>query len=218
MGLFSRIRKKSGGLDLSRYAGMRMEVLDPDGRLYFVAYAVVSRDGSMTLKPMTAVHLGGSEKRLPARLRGYDGEHKLPVQLDCTISARGDGSWSAKDLKTAVTGSDRGFFRQETEFPGEVMPMRQNGIERERCRLVNISSHGVCIRTAAEFKLGDRLLLTSRLLREWEITPLMCAVRRGTRRGSVYEYGCEFVDINDETEAIITRAIMEMQVRSRQEE
>ncbi|MBO4914473.1 MAG: PilZ domain-containing protein [Oscillospiraceae bacterium] len=214
MGLFSKRRQKRLGQDLTQYSGMRMEAYDERGQLLFVARTIASRDGSMVLRPLTEARLKGFERKVPVRLRGYGGKEKGTVELECTLTARGDGGWSVENVKLADKKSDRSFFRQETEYFGEVVPMRQNDIRSVPCRLVNISSHGVCISTQEEFKPGDRLLLTSRILKEWELTPLMCVVRRGTRKRGLYEYGCEFVDLTDQMESIITRAIMEMQVNN----
>jgi hypothetical protein len=191
---------------------MHLEVMDREGHLLFVAYAVVSR-GSLTLKPLTNVNVQEDEDEVEALLRGYNENTGKPVFLECTINLRKNGTWYTLEVRPAEYISDRGFHREDVRAVGEVMPMRQNDIEREKCMIVNISSHGVCIRTQSVFRLGDRLLLISSLLKEWSVTPLLCAVRRVAKKGYEFEYGCEFVDLTEQTERIITQAVREIEAR-----
>ncbi|MBQ9458835.1 MAG: PilZ domain-containing protein [Oscillospiraceae bacterium] len=208
MGLFSG----RGNPALAQYAGMHLEVMDREGRLLFVAYAAVSR-GSMTLKPLTNVNLREDVKEIKALLRGYNEETVKPVYLECVIRERRNGNWFTMDVKPAEYISDRSFHREDVRAVGEVMPMRQNDIEREKCMIINISAHGVAIRTQGVFRPGDRLLLISSLLKEWSVTPLLCAVRRVAKKGIEYEYGCEFVDLTEQTERIIMQAVQEIESR-----
>ena len=201
---------------LKAYSGMRMEVMDTKERLIFVARATVTWEGEMCLWPLTKSRLNGDEVSYPVLLRGYDEASRKAVHMTGYITRGDDGGWSVEDPEITAKDNDRAFFRQGTGLEGEVMPMKQNDIFRAPCRLVNISAGGVCVRTQASFQLGDRLLLQSRLLKDWEVVPLMCVVRRGVKRKAYMEYGCEFVDLTEKQEDMIVKAILEMQTNPMQ--
>jgi len=214
LGIFSFLKANRDGAALNRYEGMRLEVLDRSEKLMFVAYAIITPAG-MALRPLTNVNVERGEKRVRALLLGYDDETDKPVYLECIITERKDGAWDADDVKLADRPTGRRYHRQDIRVAGEVMPMRQNDIKRERCSIINASANGVCIRSDAVFRLGDRLLLTSSLLKEWAVSPLMITVRRCTKKGGSFEYGCEFVELTEETEKLILKALREIEVRRR---
>lgn len=216
MSLLDRLLHREDKIDtetLKSYSGMRLEVMDAKERLVFVARATVSWEGEMCLWPLTSSRLNGDEVSYPVLLRGYDEAAKKAVHMTGYITRGADGGWSVEELEITGKENDRAFFRQGSGLPGEVMPMRQNDIFRAQCRLVNISAGGVCVRTQAEFQLGDRILLKSSLLEGWEVIPLMCVVRRGVKRKAYNEYGCEFVDLTPKMEDMIVKSILERQAQ-----
>ena len=46
-----------------------------------------------------------------------------------------------------------------------------------------------------------------------QLAPMICAVRRVTRRKNGFEYGCEFEDLSPAAESAIAKAITEMQLK-----
>ncbi|MBE6910076.1 MAG: PilZ domain-containing protein [Ruminococcaceae bacterium] len=221
MGLFDWLRGRRDDDefdDLSPFAGMRLEVSDENDNLLFSARADIIDDDEMELRPITTPRLRPGATDVPVQMRGYLTEEKKAVHMDCYISPNRDGTWSVDDLEITATENDRGSYRQPTLIGGTVMPLRQRGLYEIPCRLVNISTGGVCLQLATECKIGDRLLLKSSLLEGWQIKPLMCLVRRVTRRVQIYECGCEFVDMTPALDEHVSRAIMEMQRRRRRPE
>lgn len=216
MSLLDRLLHREDEIDvetLRTYSGMRMEVMDVKERLVFVARATVSWEGEMCLWPLTQSRLNGDEVSYPVLLRGFDEKERKAVHMTGYITRGEDGGWSVEDLVLTGKENDRAFFRQGSGLEGEVMPMRQNDIFRAPCRIVNVSAGGACVRTQAEFQLGDRILLKSDLLKNLEMAPLMCVVRRGVKRKAYNEYGCEFVDLTPKMEDMIVKAILEMQTQ-----
>ncbi len=210
-GLFGRKKDEDEEVDPADYAGMRLEIMDEQENLLFAARADNSWDGSMELRALTVPRLPPRAEYYPVLMRGYQVKTRKAVHMEGNITPQGNGVWSVEDLKITSKDNDRAFYRQETTVRGTVMPLRQRGIAEASCRLINVSAGGVCIQTAAEFMVGERFLLKSTLFEGWKPTPVMCAVRRVTRRKSSTEYGCEFIDLSPAIESAITRAIMDIQ-------
>lgn len=220
VGLFDRRTKsKSGGKqDLSEYAGMRIEVMDENGNMLFVGRADVTAGGMLELQPITVPKAAPDAKYVSVLMRGYEESVKKAVHMEGGISPRSNGRWLVEDITVTGKDNDRAFFRQDTVIGGDIVPIKQAGVESRSCQLRNISAGGVCIFVDAEFRMGERLLLRSNLLEGWELTPLICEVRRITKRKGGYEYGCEFVELTPTTEDLIVKAIMEMQLKRRRME
>ena len=215
MGLFDRRskRKKESENDLNEYIGTRFEVMDGSDRLLFVGRANSFLLGELELQPITVPRLAPNAGGIPVRMRCYRDAEKKAVHMEGLLSLHSNGLCTIRDIEITGKDNDRAFFRQDTAIGGEVMPIKQTGVYSEDCRLINISAGGVCIWVDAEYMLGDRLLLKSNLLEGWELTPLVCVVRRITKRKQGYEYGCEFAELTPATEDLISKAILEMQLR-----
>lgn len=220
MGLFDRRAKaKSGGpRDLGEYAGMRIEVMNENGELLFVGRSDITAGGMLELQPITVPRISPNAKYVSVVMRGYEDSVKKAVHMEGGISPRTNGRWAIEDFSVTGKDNDRAFYRQDTVIGGDVMPLRQAGVDSHPCRVVNISAGGVCIFVDAEYRRDEKLLLRSSLLEGWELTPLVCVVRRITPRKGGFEYGCEFTELNSATEDIIAKAIMEMQLRRRRME
>lgn len=221
MGLFSRLfhrEEQEDRADPSEYAGMRMEVMDENGAILFIARASVAWDGELELQPLNVPHLPPYADNIPVLLRGYDDEEKLAVHMQGTIVSRGKGLWLVEDFQVTGKDNERAFYRFATNANGEVTPMKQWGLNSSSCRLLNVSAGGVCLWSDAEFLPGERILLKNELFDEWGIKPLICIVRRVTKRRFGYEYGCKYSSLPPATEEKITRIIMDMQRKNRREQ
>ncbi len=208
MGLFGRGRSDNHQ-NLSEYSGMRMEVMDEDGHLLFVARSSVTWDGQMELQPITTPNIDDVDG-VSVLMRGYEEAIQKAVHMEGELEQHSN-TWRVSDLHVTGKDNDRAFFRQETSVEGDVLPMKQVGITSNHCRVVNISAGGVCILTDRTFRVGDKLLLRANQMEELQLPPLICVVRRMTRRKNGFEYGCEFVDLRPAVEDTIVKAIMEMQ-------
>ncbi|MBQ9647154.1 MAG: PilZ domain-containing protein [Oscillospiraceae bacterium] len=215
MGLFDRRKAKSGGTgDLSEYEGMRVEVMDEEtGRLLFVARVRLAWDGSLELQTISGPRLEGVSGYLPVVMRGYEDSVKKAVHMEAELTPRDSSTWRVSGLRITGKDNDRAFYRQETATGGDIMPIRQVGLDSEVCRLVNISAGGVCLLSPEEYKVGEKLLLRANPLEGLQLAPLICVVRRVTRRKNGFEYGCEFTEITPAVEDAIAKAIMDMQLK-----
>ena len=214
MGLFDRKIAKVKAEDqnnLIQYSGMRLEVMDEEGALLFVARSSILWDGSMILQPITVPSDRIGSDGLAVTMRGYQETVKKAVHMSCRLTPFEDGGYKVEALEITSKDNDRAYYRQETAISGEVVPVRQRGMSEATCRLVNISAGGVCFIATAQYKVGDRLLLKTNLLPGVEMAPFLCAVRRANKKRFGYEYGCEFIQLDSGTEEMLAKAIMEMQ-------
>ncbi len=214
VGLFDRKVakvKKEEPNGLLQYTGMRLEVMNyVNGGLLFVGRSSFLWDGSMVLQPITVAPEDLSPEGVRVKMRGFQEEVKKAVHMQCRILPFESGGFLVKELEITGKDNDRAFYRQDTAASGEVVPIRQQGLSEATCHLVNISAGGVCFLTASQYKVGDRLLLKTDLLPGRD-APLVCQVRRATRKRFGFEYGCEFTALDQATEDLLSRAIMEMQ-------
>lgn len=208
MGLFGQ-RNSGNSQNLSEYSGMRMEVMDEDGELLFVARTSVTWDGMLELTPITEPNIDDPDG-VYVTMRGYEEAIKKAVHMEGELEQHRN-TWRVSDVHVTGKDNDRAFFRQETSAEGDVLPMKQMGITSNQCKVLNISAGGVCILTDRSFRVGERLLLRANPIGDLQLPPLICVVRRMARRKNGFEYGCEFVDLRPAVEDAIVRAIMEMQ-------
>ena len=201
------------------YSGMRVEVLDTENRLLFVARFSASPSGKVNLYQLSAgsvppEKLPPEGGYLPVHLRGYYDRHKVAIHMNANISLSEDGVWTAEDVVVVNRVNDRAFFRQSVDIKGEVLCLEAADGQYVPCEMVNISAGGACIRTARQFEVGDKLILRVRLLPDEKVEPLACGTLRVTeKKKDIYEYGCKFIDLSPTAEDQIAKAIMEMQRR-----
>ncbi len=215
MGLFNWGKNKDADNagKLAEYSGIRVEVMDTNERLLFIAHVSVTWEGKVELRPTTALRVPASVKDFPVLMRGFQTTQKKAVHMEARISPRSDGSWTVEDLKITGKDNDRAFFRQDTLLSASVMPLHQRGVSALPCKVVNVSAGGACIQFAAECMLGERLMLNINLTEDAAPMQLMCVVRRVIRRKTTFEYGCEFVDLPPAVEEAVSKAILDMQLQ-----
>ena len=78
------------------------------------------------------------------------------------------------------------------------------------CELRNISAGGVCIRVPVEFKQGEQIVFCANMPRH-NLEPLLCEIRRVTKMKETFEYGCQFLELNDTDQDEIAKIIVDMQ-------
>ena len=219
-------------VSLEEYSGMRVEVLSPEHALYFLARLRVAGSAvelervseSALSEPEEQTEDGEADeaseaaeepKPLPVLLRGFEERTRLAVHMEGDMTHISGSLWRVTGLRVQGKDNDRAFFRQDVGTAGEVMLVGKPGAspDIQKCRVVNISAGGACVRTAERYELGDKLLLRSRLLPDSELKPLFCTVRRVTeRKGGEVEYGCQFSGLDGALEDEIAKAILKLQM------
>ena len=195
------------------YNGMRVEVLDHNGILLFVADAQVMNKQMVELVRTSAIMHSGIADGMAVSVRGFNAYDNCGVHLDGKLSRLSQGqdsAWLVKDLDLKGKDTGRSYSRRPIEAQAWVLP--ENGPDWLECRVVNASAGGVCFRTYETYQSGQRLSIRFRLRRGKEQPPLTIEVRRVVDTNGVYEYGCEFVDLNSEVDTIITKTIIELQI------
>ena len=195
------------------YNGMRVEVLDRENELLFVADVEVLDAHMIELVRTSDFLRSGIEDGLPVSVRGFNAYESCGVHMEGVLSklAQGqDSAWLVKSLDLKGKDAGRSFSRQPIEAQAWVQVA--NDEAWLPCHVVNASAGGVCFRTTEPLELGAKLSIRFRLRRGKEQPPLTVAIRRVSDRGTEYEYGSEFVDLTPEVDAVITKTVIELQI------
>ena len=221
MGLFDRFSggrakktKQTPSESLRDYTGLRVEVLDQDDQLLFLAVLIVLGGGKVDLRlpegqPKVPEEIGAEP--FEAHIRGYEERLQQAVHMEGTVTRISEYSWNVEYLRIVGKDNDRAFFRQNINTVGEVSPVDDPEDVRV-CTVHNVSAGGVCLRVDAEYPKDTRLKLRTRLTSTQAMSSIMCEVRRVTlRRDGKFEYGCRFLNLSPVDEDRISKAIMEMQ-------
>ena len=222
MGLFDAFRKspkerraeqahrRAMREDLEVYSGMRVEVTSGDGRVFLVAKLLELRGDRAQLEPGADGSLmARSDEPLNVTLRGYSSKENRTVIMKGMIRPGPNKMWQAEHL-TLVDHMDehRANIRVNTNMEGDFTLADRPSVPAEHCQIKNMGMGGVCIGTQARRDVGDSLLLQIDQLLELRDVPLHCQVLRiDDRKGGYFEYGCRFVDLDEETERRLFRAM-----------
>ena len=221
MGLFDSFRKSAREKrveeahrramkeELEVYSGMRVEVTSGDGRVFLVAKLLELRGDRAQLEPgVDGSLMSRSEEPLPVTLRGYSSLENRTVLLEGTIRMGPSGLWQAEHLALKGEEEQRANIRVNTELEGSYVLPDRAGVPEERCQVNNMGMGGVCVGAQSRRDVGDKFLLRINQLLELRDTPLLCQVLRiDTRRAGYFEYGCRFVELDEETERRLFRAM-----------
>lgn len=204
-------------LDLELCANMRVEVTALDGRILFVAKLMYPRGSTAELHQYSESDLATApEEPIAVRIRGYNDHEKKAVYLEGLISSQPKHIWRVEDLKVARTGNDRAFFRLETNIDATVNKLSGRNSGEKPCKLLNISIGGARLSSAYEYWEGDKLLLTVKLMEDREPSIMYCQILRViSQENSKYEYGCQFLELNEMDQEKITQNIFAVQRKQR---
>ena len=198
------------------YNGMRVEVLDEGNELLFVAdLEVLGTEMIELVRTSELLRPDLGESPIPVSIRGFNAYENCGVHIDGVLSKLAqdqDSAWIVKELDVKGKDAGRSFSRSPIKAKAWVCPEDMAQAKWVPCDVVNASAGGVCFRTSESFSSGDKLSIRFQLRRGKEQPPVTIAVRRASSRGEGYEYGCEFVDLNSETDAIITKTIIQLQI------
>lgn len=122
---------------------------------------------------------------------------------------QGKGSiWPVEGLTFIKSGNDRAFYRLNTDLDGSMILTEGAETEKEPCRLLNISVGGAYIRTEPALELGDRFFLQVKLHPDRDSSLILTEVCRIVEReDELFEYGCQFIELNEADRKQIIQAI-----------
>ena len=233
MGLFERLKKKPAAPpppppkpaqdseDVSVYSHMRVEVTTKDGQMLFVAKLMCPQRHTAELHQYSEADVPllkdcSESEALPVHIRGYHDRLRKAVYMEGCISPMPRHIWLVSHLYVARVGNDRAFFRLDTDLPASISKFSGRSAGDFPCRLLNISVGGACVASEQRYWEGDKFLLSVKLLEDRETSIMYCQVLRVVEKEDApFEYGCQFLELNDADQDKITENIFAAQLKSR---
>lgn len=230
MGIFDRFKKAppppppkpvQENEDPSVYSHMRVEVTTKDGQMLFVAKLMYPHGHTAELHQYSESEVPLLKDRsemepLPVHIRGYHDRLRKAVYMEGFITPQPKHIWLVSHLYVARVGNDRAFFRLDTDLPASVTKFSGRSAGDFPCRLLNISVGGACIASEQRYWEGDKLLLTVKLLEDRDSSIMYCQVLRVIEKeGEPFQYGCQFLELNESDQDKITENIFTAQRKSR---
>lgn len=229
MGLWELLRKKGGDKkteapvqaeenELEAYAGMRVEVTTFAGELLFVAKLMCLHGNAAELHQYSEAAEEPPEDAEPVRvqIRGYYDRDRKAVYMEGTISPLPKHVWKVEDLALIRITNDRAFFRLDTNIDATATTFGGLNAGEKACKLLNISVGGACISSDLAYREGDKFLLKVKLLEDRDISAMYCEIIRVIDRGEDrLEYGCRFLELNENDQEKITQNIFAVQRKQR---
>ena len=233
MGLFERLKKKPAvppppppkpaqdSEDVSVYSHMRVEVTTKDGQMLFVAKLMCRQRHTAELHQYSEADVPllkdcSESEALPVHIRGYHDRLRKAVYMEGFISPMPRHIWLVSHLYVARVGNDRAFFRLDTDLPASISKFSGRSAGDFPCRLLNISVGGACVASEQRYWEGDKFLLSVKLLEDRETSIMYCQVLRVVEKEDApFEYGCQFLELNDADQDKITENIFAAQLKSR---
>ena len=205
--------------ELTAYSGMRVEVTTFDGTLLFVAKLTNLWKDQARLEQYSESELSEEkeeEEPLHVRIRGYNDHERKAVYMEGFITPEEKHTWKVEELTVTRIGNDRAFFRLETNLDAVVTTFGGFSAREQDCKMLNISVGGARILSEQLYHEGDKFLLKVQLLEDRPMSVMFCEVLRVfEREGSKYEYGCRFLELNEEDQDKITQNIFAAQLAER---
>lgn len=227
MGLLELFRKKDvdkkappaapeeDGLEI--YAGMRVEVTTFAGDLLFVAKLMCLHGTTAELHQYSETE-EPQEDAEPVRvqIRGYHDRERKAIYMEGTISPLPKHVWRVEELVLVRVSNDRAFFRLDTNIDATATTFTGLNAGERPCKLLNISVGGACISSESSYGEGDKFLLKVKLLEDRDVSAMYCQVIRVIDRGEGrFEYGCRFLELNENEQEKITQNIFAVQRKQR---
>ncbi|MCI9242393.1 MAG: PilZ domain-containing protein [Lawsonibacter sp.] len=210
-------RRRAQEEDLEIYSGMQVEVASDDGRIFLTATLLELRGDRAQLQSQSEGDLlAGTEEPIPVTLRGYSSIEGKAVILEGTIRPGVNGLWQVEHIVLVKRGNDRAFFRVDTSIDAGVTPMGSFSSKEEPCKVLNISVGGACVGSKLRHNVGDKFILSVKLLPELEPSMMFCQVLRILeRKVDYFEYGCQFLRLSSSDEDQILQIIFDIQRKRR---
>ncbi len=207
-------------IGLEVYSHMRVEVTTPEGDLLFVAKLVNLRERTAELQQFSESALSQeteeSDEPIPVHIRGYNDHERKAVYLEGLITPKPKHIWQVEQLVLVKVENARAFFRLDTNLDATATTFGGPNAGEKPCRLLNISVGGACIASEFQYREKDKFLLTVKLFEDREVSAMFCQVLRIISRGEdKYEYGCQFLELNENDQEKITQNIFAAQRKMR---
>ena len=210
MGLFNLFGKKTpkktpqegkkprGAEEMVVYSGMRVEVMDANERMLFVAKLLNLHESSADLHQYSELAFDPGEGPVHAKIRGYSDYQRKAVYMEGDIAPAAHKIWAVEKLKISRVANDRAFFRLLTNLDATATVFSGLGIGEKPCKLLNISVGGAAISSAYKYHMGDKFLLKVKLLEDRPVSAIFSQVVRITEKeGRKFEYGCRFLGLTE---------------------
>ena len=153
---------------------------------------------------------------LHVRIRGYNDHERKAVYMEGFITPEEKHTWKVEELTVTRIGNDRAFFRLETNLDAVVTTFGGFSAREQDCKMLNISVGGARILSEQLYHEGDKFLLKVQLLEDRPMSVMFCEVLCVfEREDSKYEYGCRFLELNEEDQDKITQNIFAAQLAER---
>lgn len=208
--------------ELTAYSGMRVEVTTFEGTLLFVAKLTNLWKDQARLEQYSESELSEEkeeEEPLHVRIRGYSDHERKAVYMEGVITLEEKHTWKVEELTVARIGNDRAFFRLETNLDATVTTFGGFSAREHDCKMLNISVGGARILSEEIYQEGDKFLLQVKLLEDRPMSVMFCEVLRiFEREDSKYEYGCRFLELNEDDQDKITQNIFAAQLAERRKQ
>lgn len=222
------------------YSGMRVEVMTLSGQFLFAGkirglhgnraelHTYVKPLESKQSNPQNAQDSQDSQdsqepeevKPIQVKIRGYNNYERKAVGLEGVITQQPGYQhiWQVEELTAVQMKNDRAFFRLETDLDAILVTFNGVDLGEYPCKLLNISVGGACVSTEHAYQKGDKFLLKVKLLEEREVSEVFCQVLRVTEKPQSkprFEYGCQFIELNEADQERITESIFAAQRKKR---
>ena len=209
------------GVEVTITAGMVLEILTMENELIFVGSVEKIKDSMIQIEDNSGAVLPQIDYNSTVKLRGLS--KSQPLTMSGVIRGTSRDFWRIDNLKLLQTEERRQNFRQNTTLEGQVMCVNSvfgvdNNNEQKSgtfiCRVVDLSSTGVRLRTDGTFEKGDMLFLVDvRISLQEPALNATSIVRRVIENDGVREYGCEFYGLSETEHEDIARVVLSIQRR-----
>lgn len=194
------------------YSGMRVEAMDSENQLIFIAKLMSLHENSAKLHQYSEAEVSLEEEEMKIKIRGYSDSDKKVIHMEGILKQGDGGIWPVEELTFIKSGNDRAFFRLNTDIDGSMTLVGKIGAGEEPCKLLNISVGGAYIRAEPALEMGDKFLLQAKLHPDRDTSLIFSEVCRIIEReDELFEYGCRFIELNEADQKQIIQAIFERQ-------
>lgn len=198
------------------YAGLRVEVTNHSGELMFVAKLEHPRGNTAELHQYSEADAPEDAEPVRVHIRGYHDHDRKAIYMEGTITPQPKHIWLVEDLVIEKISNDRAFFRLSTNIDASATTFGGMNAGEKPCKLLNISVGGACIGSEFPYEEGDKFMLKVKLMEDRDLSTMFCQVLRVIDKGDAkYEYGCRFLELNENDQEKITQNIFAVQRKQR---
>lgn len=198
-------------------SGMRVEVLTTENHLLFAAkLGLPGGGGVLELRRESGDPLPQALSGSKVRIRGFLEKGSAAFLLGGTVTESSMDHWRVEQLEVLQMQDGRTFYRQRTNMDALAMPSGRYRTKEDQstCRILDISASGVRFFSKDAYQLKERLILEVTPIAEEEPFSITCEILRVLElEGGKYEYGCQFVDLDEREQQRLLKVIFVLQRR-----